>query len=58
MKRETGIENDLQLLAWAIQLIVVTASGMRTYEEKMVLGKRWRVQERSWDAWDSYLQYI
>lgn len=47
MKRETGIENDLQLLAWAIQLIVVTASGMRTYEEKMVLGKRWRVQERS-----------
>lgn len=58
MKRETGIENDLQLLAWAIQLIVVTASGMRTYEEKMVLGKRWRVQERPWDAWDSYLQYI
>lgn len=58
MKRETGIENDLQLLAWAIQLIVVTASGMRTYEEKMVLGKRWRVQEWSWDACDSYLQYI
>lgn len=58
MKRETGIENDLQLLAWAIQLIVVTASGMRTYEEKMVLGKRWSVQEWSWDAWDSYLQYI
>ena len=58
MERETGIENDLQLLASAVQLIEVTASGMRTYEEKMVLGKRWRVQEWSWDAWDTYLQYI